>query len=107
MNNETLKHCPFCGGKVERTAWFDKTDRFDCEKCHAVIFWDEKSGDESDTAWNKRWGEVYEVTVDCKNAEKDLDGKCRGYYVSEYKDELSEPCKYCKDNEFYKRGGRK
>jgi ribosomal protein S27AE len=53
MNNE-LKPCPFCGGKVERTAWYDKTDRFDCEKCGATIFWDDKLGDEADELFNKR-----------------------------------------------------
>jgi len=49
-----LKSCPFCGGKVVREAWYDRTDDFTCEKCGVKVFWDEKFDEEADALWNKR-----------------------------------------------------
>jgi len=53
-DNGELKSCPFCGGRVERTAWYDKTDRLECEDCDAIIYWDEKTDKEAEALWNRR-----------------------------------------------------
>ena len=63
MFENTLKPCPFCGGKVTLEEFDDEAYMITCGNCHSatsfgIVFEDGTAGDatkeETVTAWNRR-----------------------------------------------------
>ena len=61
MHELKLRECPFCGGNVRRFIGFGGLNFFTCQKCGAVVSFDNDFyntyKDRAIEAWNRRAGE--------------------------------------------------